>query len=104
MRAIEQALAIRPMTSREASATTGYARGYAKDLLSEMHKAGQVHIKSWVKNGRVWVRVYAFGPGRDSAKPAPMTKAESMRKYNERWRTLTRLRQRKEITPWTGLL
>lgn len=100
---IIDALKYRPRRSCEVASAANIAPGYARDALKALYDQKQVYVCDWVKVHKVWVRVYAAGAGKDKPKPRPLDKIEIMHRYNSKWRTLTRLRQRKQITPWTGL-
>lgn len=98
-----QALQYRPRRANDVATAAGVTVDYARDKLAEMHKAGLIHISDWVKVGRQTVKVYSAGAGVDKKKPRPLARVEIMQRYNERWRAVIRRKQRKHVTPWTGL-
>lgn len=98
-----QALQYKPRRANEIATVVGVTVGYARAKLAEMYDAGLIHISGWEKVGKQTVKVYSFGKGRDKEKPRPLAKVEIMQRYNERWRAVIRRKQRKHVTPWTGL-
>jgi len=48
----------------------------AARVLSDMHKAGQVHVVEWQRRRGKHLPVYAFGPGEDAPKLVPLTDKE----------------------------
>lgn len=56
----------------------------AQRVLSRLHRQGEIHIVGWVGVHQTPIPQYVFGPGRDVAKPAPLTPAEIARMYRNR--------------------
>lgn len=98
-----QALQYRPRRANEVATAAGITVDYARSILAEMYKNKVIHICDWVKTGKQTTKVYALGTGKDKQKPRPLEKVEIMQRYNERWRAVIRRKQRKHVTPWTGL-
>ena len=48
----------------------------AARVLSDMHKAGQVHVVEWQRRRGKHLPVYAFGAGEDAPKLVPLTDKE----------------------------
>ena len=42
-------------------------------VLSDMHKAGQLHVKEWQRSQGAHLALYAFGPGEDAPRLANLT-------------------------------
>src|SRR5690625_2951187 len=77
-----------PATSRDIHNQTGLSRVTIWRWITDLHRAGEIHIESWVRGGTPgpWLPVYAPGEGRDARKPAPKTDAQVSRAYRARAR------------------
>lgn len=100
---IVKALEYKPRRANEIAVCAGITVDYARAILAEMHKNKLIHVFDWVKTGKQTTKVYALGEGKDKTKPKALSKIEIMIRYNNRNRVVIRRKQRKHVTPWTGL-
>jgi transcription initiation factor IIE alpha subunit len=92
------------LTSTQLAARLGVTPQGGRYHIAALRKAGQVRVVRWIKNGKQTAPVYAAGTGKDAPKPKPETKAQTMKRYNEKHRAKVRLGQRKTaVTPWDVL-
>jgi len=77
-----------PATARDIHNQTGLSRVTIWRWLTDLHRAGEIHIARWVAGGTpgVWLPEYVPGSGRDAAKPAPKGNAHAVTKYRRRAR------------------
>lgn len=63
----------------------GRAEQTVRQLVDKLHKAGEIHIKSWQRGlfgGRIAAK-YRYGPGKDAKKPSPLSRAEITKRYQQ---------------------
>jgi hypothetical protein len=75
-----------PSTLNTVAKRAGVGAFSARIWLRNLHAAKCIHIKDWTREGRskVWVAVYADGPGKDAKlSDIKLTKNELQRKYRE---------------------
>lgn len=72
-----------PCTATEIADATGYARKTMVAILRTMHDQSVLHIAEWeaAADGRTKLPVYALGDGKDTPRPAPLSRAERNRRY-----------------------
>lgn len=80
-RSIKAALQVRPMDSVELAAKVDMSRRAVMARLKYMHENKEVHIARWERFAKAGyaAKVWALGPGRDAAKPTPMSNTEKAR-------------------------
>lgn len=78
---IRKMLGVRPCTSFDVEGQLRVSLRSANRNLQALHAAKEAHITRWWRGGGFgpWVPVYAAGPGRDAAKPKPITDKERAR-------------------------
>ena len=67
------ALQERPMNCWDLAAAVHCHVRTAARVLSDMHKAGQLHVKEWQRSQGKHLALYAFGPGEDAPRLANLT-------------------------------
>lgn len=70
-----------PATHRDLAEVAGIKVKPAQRLMSKALKDGYVHISDWERSCGGHRPVYKIGPGENVPKPAPMSWAESSKKY-----------------------
>jgi hypothetical protein len=56
----------------------------AQRVLTRLHREGEIHISRWASSYQTPIPVYVVGPGKDKAKPKPLTPAEISQMYRNR--------------------
>lgn len=73
---------------------------YMCRLINTLHAKGVIHVSAWERDakGRMAIRVYSLGHGKDAKKPAPKSRAAVNRTYR-----VKRANAPLVGTPWSGL-
>ena len=84
LKQIEQALRKRPMTRKELAATVFLSERAVEYNMKRMHERGQVYVAGWSRTRGTIARVYAWGIGTDSPRPAAYSGYERVQRVRER--------------------
>jgi len=75
-----------PCTAQHISEATGMHTLTVQRTLRVMHRRGVVRVTGWERDsrGRYSIRVFAFGEGKDTPRPAPKGRTQMSREYRAR--------------------
>jgi hypothetical protein len=75
-----------PMTKYQIAEVCFVSFRNVNEYLNLMYEDLEVHIHSWVRSGTgggPWIKVWAYGDGKDARKPRALTAAEKSRKRRQ---------------------
>lgn len=79
---IPSLIADKPKSAAQVAELAGRHVATARDVLAEMHAAGQCHIARWQRAPRgPFIACYVLGAGQDADKPRLLTPAEKCKRY-----------------------
>lgn len=80
-----QIIGRRSKTVGEIADEAGRAEQTVRQLIDRLKRQGRIHIKSWQRGlfgGQIAAK-YRYGPGKDAKRPAPLSRSELTRRYQQ---------------------
>lgn len=75
----------RDATHHEVAKALGMSISYAANILRALHRAGHVHVAAWQRQCQgLPLKRYTAGPGRDAARPVPISKKAASQNRRKR--------------------
>lgn len=89
-------------TRAELAEAAGVDRERLSLLVTELHKAGHVHVDEWIddKRGRQCIAIYTLGPGKDAKKRSALTGKQRMAALTARKKALAQSELQRVMSGW----
>jgi hypothetical protein len=89
-----------PSTAQQLADHAGMGVIFMCRLLNVLHKRGVIHVSGWERDtaGRMSIRAFSLGHGKDAKRPAPKSRQAINRSYRNKVAAAPLVG-----TPWSGL-